>query len=145
VIKIVNAKEDDMSRILEIEQESISPPWTHGSLLCEIFKEDTFFATAVEDGKTLGFVILRRMPDDGELLQIAVDSAGRRRGIADLLMIAALDNAKENALKSVFLEVRKSNNAAICLYEKHGFKSLRQRRDYYNDPTEDAIVMVRSI
>jgi len=145
VIRIIAATEDDMSRILEIEQESISPPWTHGALLSEIFKDDSFFAAAVEDGKALGFVILRHLQDEGEILQIAVDKAARQRGIADLLMTAAFEYVKENSLKSVFLEVRKSNKAAICLYEKHGFKSLRQRKDYYSSPTEDAIVMVRSI
>jgi ribosomal-protein-alanine N-acetyltransferase len=146
-----------MPRILEIEREAISPPWTHGALLSEIYNGDSFFAVAhselgTQGGKLsgnqisslLGFVILKRAADEGELLRIAVDSSARRCGAADSLMSAAFDHAKENAVKSIFLEVRKSNEAAIGLYKKHGFKQVRYRKDYYSDPIEDALIMVRS-
>ena len=143
---IINtAAEEDMLRILEIEHETISPPWTHGALLGEIFRDDSFFAVAVVDGGVIGFVILRRITDEGELLQIAVDPSARRRGVADMLMCAALDYASKHSLGSVFLEVRSSNLAAISLYEKHGFKRVRVRKDYYSDPVEDAVVMVRTV
>jgi len=144
---VKNATEDDIERILVIEQEAISPPWSHGTLLSEIYNEDSFFS--IVKYKTFdhpfGFVILRRMGDEGELLQIAVDKAFRKQGIADMLMIAALQFAEESGLASVFLEVRKSNSAAIALYEKHGFNSVRIRKDYYNEPVEDAVVMVLEI
>jgi len=192
MINIIAASEGDLERILEIEQETISPPWTHGTLLSELYREDTFFAAATlgnsqftihnsqlsdaldkfggidnytsdaedvmgdgthdathdetnidgADGAIVGFVILRRMVDEGELLQIAVDKAARRRGVADMLLSAALGYAEQNNLKSVYLEVRKSNAAAIALYEKHGFKPLRHRKNYYSNPTEDATVML---
>jgi len=142
--------EEDIVHILEIEQEAISPPWTHGALLSEIYRDDSFFAVARSGqrestkGSLLhGFIILRSILDEGELLQIAVGKDARRRGIADMLMASAIKNIEENSIRSVFLEVRKSNEAAISLYKKHGFKSVRLRRDYYTDPTEDAVVMVR--
>ena len=150
------ATEEDIPRILEIEQESIFPPWTHGALLGEIYREDTFFAVArprhAESTITLdsyppppciGFIILRRISDEGELFQIAVDKTARRGGVADMLMDAALKYADESGLLSVYLEVRKSNDAAICLYKKHGFESVRQRKGYYDSPVEDAVVMVK--
>jgi len=186
------AAEADIPRVLEIERESIAPPWTHGALLAEVYREDSFFAVAAAatiavpdapaayaglhstaqgslstdsccsfhasafDGSlpivgeragaaVLGFVILRRMGDEGELLQIAVDSAARRCGVGDLLMGAALRYARDNALRTVFLEVRKSNEAAIALYWKHGFNSVRLRKDYYSDPVEEAVVMASAI
>ena len=143
MIRVLSASEEDMPRILEIEHEAISPPWTHGALLSEIYGEDSFFAVAVSENRSsiIGFIILRRMADEGELLQIAVDKTSHRQGAADTLMEAALEYAKENTLKSVFLEVRKSNEAAIALYKKHGFKPVRNRKDYYSDPIEDAVVM----
>ena len=94
-------------------------------------------------GFIVGFVILRRIADEGELFQVAVDPAARRRGIADLLMCAALEYALDSRLKSVFLEVRKRNEAAISLYKKHGFLPVRQRKNYYSAPVEDAVVMVK--
>ena len=164
MIHIAVATEDDIDRILEIEREAISPPWTHGTLLSELYRDDSFFAVAknnsqfiihnsqlgtkdvntefgMGDETVCGFVILRCIADDGELLQIAVDKAARRRGVADLLMGAAFRYASEHALKSVFLEVRASNDAAISLYKKHGFKPVRQRKGYFDQPIEDAIVM----
>ena len=139
------AGEGDIDRILEIEAESISPPWTHGALLGEIYREDSFFAVAPcadsSNGAIEGFVILRLMADEGELLQIAVCTSSRRCGVAHALMGAALGFAHERALKSVHLEVRNSNEAAILLYKKHGFKPVRLRKDYYTTPTEDALVM----
>jgi len=143
MISIKSAAEDDIPRILEIENDSISPPWTHGSLLSEIYRDDCFFSVLSESSTgALGFVILRQVSEDeGELLQIAVDKVTRRHGVADLLMSAALRYTVENSLRKVFLEVRKGNDAAIALYKKHGFKSIRFRKEYYSDPTEDALIM----
>jgi len=132
-----------MPWIFEIEQEAFSPPWTHGSILSEIYNADSFFAVARESDVVLGFVILRRLVDVGELLQIAVREDVRRSGVADLLLDAALGFVRENGLASVSLEVRKSNDAAISLYVKHGFKPTRQRKDYYAEPLEDAVEMAR--
>ena len=154
MVRIVPAVEDDISRIAEIEAEAFAPPWAAGALLSELYREDSFFAVAymlagekVCQIRTLpvGFVILRGFTDDGELLQIAVDRDARRCGIADLLMTAALGYAREKNLKAVFLEVRMSNDAAVALYKKHGFKSVRFRKDYYSNPLEDALVMVRDL
>ena len=151
MIYLTTATEEDMLRILEIEQESISPPWTHGALLSEIYREDSFFAAAFDGAGAqpsahclIGFVILRRVADEGELFQIAIDKTARRRGVADMLMDAAFNYASESGIRSVYLEVRKSNKAAICLYKKHGFKSVRHRKNYFDSPVEDAIVMLRS-
>ena len=145
------ATEDDIPGILEIENEAFSPPWTHGSLLGEIYRDGSFFAVAqckfgIPNSEFIsGFIILRRMGDDGEVLQIAVEKDSRRRGVADMLMDAAFLYAKESELKSVYLEVRKGNDAAVALYKKHGFITVRRRKGYYSDPVEDAIVMARDI
>ena len=89
----------------------------------------------------LGFAIFRRVGDDGELLQIAVDKVARGSGISDLLMTDVIEYAKKESLNSVFLEVRSSNEAAVNLYLKHGFTTIRVRKNYYDDPVEDALIM----
>jgi len=141
-------------------KESVSPVWTSSALLHEMQKGDSLFIVAVADGNEtgnsslcaqdrepspvlLGFAVFRQVGDDGELLQIAVDKSARRKGVGGLLLRAALDYAGDNMLKSVFLEVRESNEAAVRLYKKHGFSLLRVRKDYYDSPSEDALVMKR--
>lgn len=136
------AAEDDIQEILRIEREAITPPWTHGMLLSEIYNGDSIFIlTSISAGSVTGFIILRRAADEAELLQIAVDKAARRRGIASMLMNAALDRARDAGVCAVYLEVRKSNSAAIGLYKKYGFTSAGTRKDYYASPVEDAVIM----
>jgi len=142
-MRIDMAEEDDVTRILEIERESFTPPWTHGSFLRELYSDESFFAVAVEEKTICGFVILRRVADEGELFRIAVDSNARRRGAADMLMRAALLYAGEVALRKIYLEVRSSNTPAIALYMKHGFTPAGRRKRYFDSPVEDAVIMIR--
>ena len=135
------ATEDDIDRILEIEHDSFSPPWTHAQLLAEIYREDTFFIVALDNECVIGYAIMQISVDDGQILSIAVLSTARRRGVADLLMYTLSSCAKEHNLESIFLEVRKSNASALALYKKHGFKFVRYRKNYYTDPDEDAMVL----
>jgi len=143
MINITPATEADMPWILQIEQEEFSPPWTHGSLLTEIYNCDTFFAIARSKNGNLGFVILRNIVDTGELLQIVVEKSARRQGVADKLLMSAFEYVRANKITSLFLEVRNSNEAAISFYNKHDFRTIRIRKDYYTNPIEDAIEMGR--
>ncbi len=99
------------------------------------------FSVAVEDGAVAGYAVLSSVLDEGSLDNIAVSPAYRRRGIADALLGDILRQAREQALASVTLEVRASNAPAIALYRKHGFAEVGRRRNYYEKPREDAILM----
>jgi len=152
MISIITANKKNLPQILDIFQEAISPSWTHDALTYEIDKGDSYFIVAVKESDccdvakstpyVVGFAVLRQVGDDGELLQIAVKKSSRGCGVGDILMDSVLDYAAENTYKSVFLEVRCSNTAAVRLYEKHGFRSVRIRKNYYDNPIEDAMVMV---
>ena len=139
---IRSATEEDLSHIHKIEQESFTLPWSFDALEYEIHYEDSRFEVAILDNHIVGFSILRQISVDAEIINIAVSKSHRRRGIADKLINSILSYASDNALESIYLEVRQSNEAAIKLYEKHGFMSLGTRKDYYTDPLEDAITMV---
>ena len=155
MIKTIVASVNVIPGIFKIEQEAFLPPWTYESLLNEVSREDSYFITAFNEYETeelssphsppslLGYAVLRQVGDDGELLKIAVDKQARRKGVGALLMADVLNYAADKAFKSVFLEVRKSNAAAVKLYEKYGFAVVRTRKDYYDKPVEDALIMVK--
>ncbi len=92
------------------------------------------------DGTVLGYAGLQTVLDEGYLNNVAVAPRFRRQGVADEL-IAAFVRFGQARLAFLTLEVRASNAAAIALYEKHGFQPVGRRKDYYDDPAEDAVLM----
>lgn len=93
-----------------------------------------------EDGAVLGYAVLSVVLDEGNLDNIAVAPEARRQGVADALLGALTDFGREH-LAVLMLEVRASNTAAIALYEKRGFAAVGRRKNYYDAPREDAILM----
>ena len=96
------------------------------------------FRVAAEDGRIAGFLVARTVaPGERELLNLAVGRGMRRRGVGRGLVQAFLDESEG----AVFLEVRESNRGAIGLYKSMGFQEVSVRRNYYDFPSEAAIVM----
>lgn len=93
-----------------------------------------------EDGAALGYAVLSTVLDEGNLDNIAVAPDARRQGVADALLRALTGFGRER-LSVLMLEVRASNIPAIALYEKHGFAAVGRRKNYYDAPKEDAILM----
>ena len=100
------------------------------------------YTVAVDgNGAVTGFLVLSSVLDEGSVDNVAVAPEHRRRGIADALVADAVRCAREAELAVLTLEVRASNDPAIRLYEKHGFREVGRRRNYYEKPREDAILM----
>lgn len=93
-----------------------------------------------EDGGLLGYAVLSTVLDEGNLDNIAVAPHARRQGVADALLSTLAGFGREH-LACLMLEVRSSNAPAIALYEKHGFAAVGRRKNYYDAPREDAILM----
>ncbi|MDR2615958.1 MAG: ribosomal protein S18-alanine N-acetyltransferase [Oscillospiraceae bacterium] len=147
-IEISRADDAMIGELLAIERESFAKPWTEGQILHEMYRGDVFSAAArdAECGPgILGFVIMRRLGDEAELMKLAVKSGARRRGVGSRLLWAAIENAGEFGVGDIFLETRASNEAAIRLYEKLGFFGVGRRRDYYDSPREDAVLMRKAL
>ena len=129
--------------IAELERTCFSHPWSVDMLAEELYNETASFLVAEgEDGSVLGYAGLHVVLDEGYIDNVAVDPAYRRQGIADALIDTFV---RFGAAKLAFLtlEVRAGNATAIALYEKHGFYEVVRRKDYYDDPKEDAILMTR--
>jgi ribosomal-protein-alanine N-acetyltransferase len=93
------------------------------------------------NGQICGFLVARITGDEAEILNAAVDPAHRRKGIGSALLTTAISSAQAQNAKTIYLEVRESNSAAVSFYQRHGFEKTAQRRGYYSSPTENAVVM----
>ena len=91
----------------------------------------------------LGYLLLMRAADEGEILRIAVSPAYKRKGVADAMMRALEIWVVSHGIKVVYLEVRADNEPAIALYKKNGFQVQGIRKHYYHDPECDAVIMSR--
>lgn len=140
-MEIVRARDEFMDSIMEIERECFSIPWSENSIRFELASADAIFPVAVEDGQVLGFGILHKIGDEGELFNLVVSEERRGEGIGAALLDAALLQAKGMGVEKVYLEVRRSNTPARKLYESRGFAVCGMRKNYYEEPREDAMLM----
>lgn len=128
-------------QVAALERACFSHPWSEELLREELANPSAVILTAVgEDGTLLGYAGLQTVLDEGYINNVAVDGRFRRRGVADAL-IDTLAGFGQGRLDFLTLEVRASNAPAIALYAKHGFRQVGRRKNYYDDPKEDAILM----
>lgn len=139
---ILNAKQSDLDEILEIEEESFSEPWSKSGMEFEIDSDDTYVPIVRDKGEMFGYLVLHCFGDEAELFRVAVRKKYRNMKIATKLLISAQKFAQRNGIEKIFLEVRQSNINAIKLYTSGGFEKLGVRKNYYENPKEDAIIMV---
>ena len=132
---------EDVPQVAKIESASFSMPWSEKSFLDSLEREDTVFLVCVEEEQVAGYIGMYISFDEGEITNVAVDSAYRQKGYGYQLMEAARTEAKHRGVLSIFLEVRVSNVPAIALYKKMGFEKLGIRKNFYEHPIEDAIIM----
>jgi ribosomal-protein-alanine N-acetyltransferase len=116
-----------------------SSAWSEQSILSELEKSDSYCTVAVKDGVIVGYLAFEQIADEGSIIEVAVRPDCRRQGIAKRLIESASDSSE--GLSEVFLEVRESNIPAVALYEGLGFERIALRRDYYDAPKENAIIM----
>ena len=135
---------DHIPAIAKLERECFSRPWSERMLAEELEKQCAAFLTATdENGEVLGYAGLLVAADEGYITNVAVFSQYRRRGIAAKLLQVFCDFAAAHHLAFLTLEVRPSNAAAIALYESFGFTERGRRRNYYDLPKEDALILTR--
>ena len=140
---ITRAEKRNLGALARIENECFTNPWSPSQLLYEITSGESLVLVAAEEEEALGFLIFRPLGEEGEIFNVAVSGSARRRGIGGALLQAAIQEAQRAQVENIFLEVRAGNAPAIALYQKYGFEKAGLRKKYYDNPTEDAVVMVR--
>ncbi|MCR5121493.1 MAG: ribosomal protein S18-alanine N-acetyltransferase [Ruminococcus sp.] len=120
-------------------------PWTAEQFSEELDIDFSRTFIAYEAGGAAGFVNIWLTPPSATINNIAVLPEMRGRGIADRLMDKAAEVCVSEGIEELTLEVRVTNAPAIALYEKHGLKNVGRRRDFYENPREDAFIMTRQL
>lgn len=134
-------READLPQVAEIEKQNFSIPWSLESFRESMMLEHTIYLVAEEKEIVTGYCGMYRVFNEGEIVNVAVDSKYRRRGVAKELLEQLLKESEALNVDNFFLEVRESNEAAINLYKKLGFTEAGIRRDFYEKPRENAIFM----
>lgn len=141
---VVDARPELLDGVEAIERQCFSLPWTKKQLEGQLKNSQHEFLAAVsEDGTVLGYVGMTYVLDEGYISNVAVAEPFRRLGIGDRLIDALLSRAEGLALAFVSLEVRESNTPAKELYAKHGFVPVGLRKNYYEKPRENALLMTK--
>ena len=141
-VRIVPMTADHLDEVAELERICFSVPWSRNMLAAELDNLLSAFLVALDDsGKVVGYAGVQVILDEGYITNVAVRPECRRQGIAAKLLQVFLDFARANQLAFLTLEVRASNYDAIALYGSRGFRSVGRRKNYYEHPKEDAIIM----
>lgn len=136
-------RKDDLDAVAELEQLSFSVPWSYESLEQGLSNGLDLYLVWEENGIAAGYINFRILTGEGEVQRVAVHPLLRGRGLGRKLMEAMAEYTSSQGITDLTLEVRAGNQTAINLYESCGFVKEAVRKDYYADPTEDAVIMWR--
>lgn len=134
-------QQPDLAQAIYAVMVAVYPfsPWTLEQIQADLSQDQTWYAVAYDGTEVIGFLAVQENLFEAEVLQIAVKKTYQGQGIAsDLFALLPTD-------KEIFLEVRKSNQRAQAFYKKERMAVIAERKSYYHDPVEDAIIMKREI
>ena len=143
-VRIVPMTADHLDEVAELERVCFTTPWSRNMLAEELDNYLSAFLVALDDqDRVVGYAGLQAVLDEGYITNVAVRPDCRKQGVAGKLLQVFLDFAEGNHLAFLSLEVRASNYDAIALYGSRGFRSVGRRKNYYEHPREDAIIMTK--
>ena len=143
--EIRRMEEADLDQVVEIERLVFPNPWSRWAFESELQVAISNCFVLEEEGLVAGYIIYRLLGEQAHILNIALRPEWQGRGWGRRLMEWALDRMKREGVRFVWLEVRASNKRAIKLYQKLGFKVLKVIKNYYYNPVEDALLMVKKL
>lgn len=134
-------REEDLDQVSFLEKETFANPWGREEIWKACCQSQNIYLTARENSVVTGYCGIWCSMEQADLCQIAVAPEWRRQGVASALLKRAVEECRCRQVKQLLLEVRMSNAAAVCLYEKEHFDTIYIRKGYYKNPVEDARIM----
>lgn len=140
-IDIIKMNESHLSQVAQLEIQCFSTPWSENALREELTNSFARFYVALCDGQVAGYMGAHNVVGEVYITNVAVLPQFRRQGIAEALIKNLTDVTFSEGAEFITLEVRKSNAGAIGLYSKMGFEIVGERKNFYENPREDALLM----
>ena len=133
--------EAHVQQVAALEKVCFSDPWSERSIAYELTNPLSYWLVATEGDQLAGYVGSQTVVDEADMMNIAVDPAFRRQGVAEGLVERLVSHLAAKQVRCLALEVRASNEPARALYEKLGFAQVGKRPNYYRNPKEDALIL----
>ena len=140
-----NLTETDILNVVALEKKVFSDSWTKQSIYDTYCQSQAFVIVAESDGELVGYCIVYYVLDEGEIARIAVDENVRRKGVGRGLLDYVCKCCEEKQILQLLLDVRESNTAARAFYKQYGFVEDGVRKNFYEQPRENAILMSKNI
>ena len=138
------AKKEHISALARLEAATFFEPWSEKSL--ELFLDSqNFCVLCLEDGNLASYCTVTTVLDEAQIVNVATDSLYKRRGCARDVLREVIFECEKRKIVLISLEVRESNAPAIKLYEELGFTVAGKRKDFYKNPRENALVMIKNL
>lgn len=131
----------DIPEAADLEKRIFSDAWSETGFYESLENPNVVLIAAFESEKLAGYCCMYEALDEGEIVNVAVAPEFRKKGVAKKMLGVLLEKECREEICSFFLEVREHNEAAISLYEKLGFKIIGKRKNFYEKPVEDALIM----
>ena len=144
-MEFLKMEECHIEAIAELEKICFRDPWSIRSIASELDNPLSTWLVAVENGVVCGYVGSQSVLDGADMMNIAVHPDYRNRGIGQELIRELIALLLKKGVVSLSLEVRVSNESAVCLYHKIGFEVVGKRPAYYRNPREDAYIMRKEL
>ncbi len=144
--RLATMREADLDEVLAIERTVYSHPWTRGNF-ADSLRSGYACRTWRAERALVGYFVLMAAAGEAHLLNLSIAAAWQRRGHGTALLAEAMRIGRDMGARNIFLEVRPSNLPGQALYERHGFRKIAQRRNYYpaSNGREDALVLSRAL
>lgn len=141
MLQIDDMRKEDLEQVSTMEAACFSMPWSKKSFEENLNRSDAVYVVARDGDKVLGYCGAYVILNEADINQVAVEPLHRKKGVGRKMLAALLEKLRKAGADAVTLEVRKSNEAAIALYESIGFVTEGIRKNFYEKPVEDALIM----
>ena len=140
-IRIRKMSTEDLAEVARIEKETFSLPWSQQGFADSLAQENTCYLVAYKEEKLVGYCGFLQVLDEADITNVAVDGTCRKCGVGEKMLLELMKAGEDRGVRAFTLEVRESNQAALALYQKMGFEACGVRKNFYDFPKENAVIM----